>query len=163
MIARLPGVVATIGSEANESPQIAWGDSFFFYDPDGDPAARRFPFATIVTKDYPGWDAESDLDRDGVFRLNLAVGRETFQDLFGYPSPEHPDHHAEWDYRALDKVLPHPAYATQAWVSILNPGPATEGQVRQLVQTAHEGAVTRHDRRINPPEENPRNSPPEED
>jgi len=154
MIARLPGVTTVVASEVNGAPEVAWGDSFFFYDPEGDtPVARRLPFATIVTKDYPGFDAESDLDRDGVFRLNLAVGREMFQDLFGYPSPEHADHHAEWDYRALDKVLPHPAYATQAWISILNPGPATAPQVRRLVQAAHECAQTRHRRRIAPPEE----------
>ncbi|MBA2472764.1 MAG: hypothetical protein H0V41_11195 [Pseudonocardiales bacterium] len=33
------------------------GRAIFFYDPDGDvPADRRFPFATIVTNDYDGFD-----------------------------------------------------------------------------------------------------------
>jgi hypothetical protein len=154
MIARLPGVATVVASEVNGAPEVAWGDSFFFYDPEGDtPVTRRLPFATIVTKDYAGFDAESDLDRDGVFRLNLAVGRGMFADLFGYPSPKHPDHHAEWDYSALDKVLPHPAYATQAWISILNPGSATAVQVPGLVEAAHERAATRHRRRIAPPED----------
>ena len=42
------------------------GDTFFFYDPrrDLDPT-RRLPFATIVTKDYRGWDEASQLHRPG--------------------------------------------------------------------------------------------------
>ena len=41
------------------------------------------PFATIVTKDYTGFDTASDLNRPGVFRLNVGVGRDTFRALFG--------------------------------------------------------------------------------
>jgi hypothetical protein len=42
---------------ASGAPEVAWGDSFFFYDPDGDaPTDRRMPFATIVTNDYDGND-----------------------------------------------------------------------------------------------------------
>jgi hypothetical protein len=51
------------------------------------------------------------------------------------------------DYTALDRLIPHPAYAAQAWVSILNPGEATAGQARALLTDAHARAVRRHDRR----------------
>ena len=48
----LAGVAVTVASEDNGAPEVAWGDSFFFYDPDGDlPDDRRSPFATIVTGD----------------------------------------------------------------------------------------------------------------
>jgi len=78
----------------------------FFYDPDGNlPADRRLPFATIVIQDYPGYDTASHLNRDGVFRLNIAVGREKFEELLGYPPAAHAEHHADLDYAALDRVL----------------------------------------------------------
>ena len=143
-VAALPGVAAQTAAEGDGSPEIAWGDSFFFYDPDDDPDDRRFPFATIVTKDYPGFDTASDLDRPGRFRLNIAVGRDRFRELIGYPAPEHADHAAGRDYAAADQLLPHPTYAAQSWVSIVSPGAATDEQARSLLVEAHQRAVRRH-------------------
>ena len=80
----LPGAVEVTASEEHGAPEVAWGDSFFFYDPDG-AADRRMPFATIVTKDYDGFDMASQLDRPGVFRVNIGVGRAAFEELIGYP------------------------------------------------------------------------------
>jgi len=64
---RSPGVVAVTASEATGAPQEAWGDTFFFYDPEENPTNRTIPFATIVTSDrvlphpvyaaYGGWIA----------------------------------------------------------------------------------------------------------
>ena len=105
------------------------------------------PFATIVTQDYDGWDTASDLNRPGVFRLNIAVGRTAFEQLTGYPPGEHETRPVRLDYTALDRLIPHPAYAAQAWVSILNPGEATARQARALLTDAHARAVRRHDRR----------------
>ena len=144
-VAGLPGVVTVVASEANGAPEVAWGDSFFFYDPEGDqPADRRLPFATIVTKDYDGFDTASNLNRDGVYRLNLAAGRVRFEELVGYPPAQHAAHEGDWDYRALDCVLPHPTYAVQGWVSILNPGDRTAELARSLILEAHERAAERH-------------------
>jgi len=142
-VAGLPGVAVVTASEANGAPAVAWGDSFFFYDPEGDtPADRRLPFATIVTQDYQGFDTASNLDRPGVFRLNVAVGRARFQELLDYPPDAHADQ-AGIDYTALDRVLPHPVYATQGWVSILNPGEATGEMARSLLVDAHARAADR--------------------
>jgi hypothetical protein len=55
-VTSLPGVAAVTASEANGAPEAAWGDSFFFYDPEDDADSRRMPFATIVIQDYDGWD-----------------------------------------------------------------------------------------------------------
>ena len=78
------GVDVLVASRENGAPEVAWGDTFFSYDPGRDlPADRRFPFATIVTKDYGEFDSASDLNREGVFRLNVGVGKETFAALFG--------------------------------------------------------------------------------
>jgi hypothetical protein len=86
---------------------IAAGDTFFIYDPDRNlPDQQRFPFATIVTKDYGDFDRASNLNRDGVFRLNVGIRRETFRSLFGVEGTH--------DFAALDQLMPHPVYGQQA-------------------------------------------------
>jgi len=143
--AGLPGVDVLTASEAMGAPAIAWGDSFFYYDPaQSIPADRRFPFATIVTKDYPGFDEASNVNRDGVFRLNISVGRRKFEELIGYPPAQHDEHHTDFDYTAIDTLLPHPVYASQAWVSILQPGERTDEKARSLLTEAHRRAVARY-------------------
>jgi hypothetical protein len=143
--AGLPGVDVMTASETDGAPEVAWGDSFIFYDPDRDiPADRRFPFATIVTKDYGGFDEASNLNREGIFRLNVVVDRHKFTELIGYPPAEHADHAAGFDYTVVDAVIPHPTYARQAWVSILNPGQHTSDQARALITEARDRAAARH-------------------
>lgn len=129
--AAFPEAEAMIGSQEAGSPEVSWGDTFFFYQPD-----KRFPFATIVTKDYAGFDSASQLDRPGVFRLNVGVSGETFRTLF----PEQ----REWDFAALDRVMPHPAYGRQHWLCVLNPSDGTFEAVKPLLAEAYELAVQRH-------------------
>jgi hypothetical protein len=126
---------------------VAWGDSFFYYDPDGTAADRRMPFATIVTKDYDGFDTASDLDRPDVFRLNIAVGRTRFEELLGYPPAAHAERSAGLDHTVVDQLIPHPVYASQGWVAILNPGEATAELARTLLAEARDRAAQRHRRR----------------
>jgi hypothetical protein len=146
-VSDLPGVAVMRAGEADGAPEIAWGDTFVFYDPNADlPPDRKLPFATIVTKDYPGFDTASDLNRPGVFRINIAVSRRIYQDLIGHSPAAFPEHRASYDYSALDTVVPHPVYATQGWVCVLNPGAATEAQVRVLLTEAHARAAARHGR-----------------
>ena len=141
----LPGVIATTASQENGAPEVAWGDSFFFYDPDNSiPADRRFPFATIVTKDYPDFDTASNLDRPGVYRLNLAVGRARFEQLFGFPPAEFATHRNGFDFTVLDQVIPHPIYAKQGWVSILIPGEHAKAQASALITHAYQRAKDRY-------------------
>ena len=143
-VSALPGVVAMTAGPESGAPESAWGDSFFFYDPAGDTTKDRwFPFATIVVSDYPGFDTASDLNRPGVFRVNINVGRAGFGELIGYPPAAHADNAKDFDYTAFDQLLPHPVYATQAWVSILNPD-ETDDLARRLLTQAHARAVDRH-------------------
>lgn len=146
----LDGVVAEVADEASGAPQSAWGDTFFYYDPDDDPADRRFPFATIVASNYPGFDEASDLDREGIYRLNIAVGRAAYAELLGHAPADHAARWAEYDYTERDRLLPHPIYASQGWVSILNPGERTLSQARQLLSDARDLAAKRHVRRASP-------------
>jgi hypothetical protein len=126
------------------------GDTFFFTasQRDVDPT-RRQPFATIVTKDYGEFDNASQLDRPEVFRLNIGVSRETFRSLFGYlPGKQSAEsaESAEYDYAALDRVIPHPVYAPQSFVCVLNPSPETFETVKPLLAEAWSIAEARHNK-----------------
>jgi hypothetical protein len=107
----------------------ALGASFFSVDPE-----THWPnFATIVTTDEHDEGAPSRLDeRPGAFRLNIGVSRDTFERIAA-EAGEAPD------YAAVDVVFPHPVYAKQRWVSIINPTTATFDQaVMPLLEEAHD-------------------------
>jgi hypothetical protein len=147
-VAAMPGVVAVTASAANGAPEVAWGDTFFFYDPAGvGSEERRMPFATIVRDDYGGRDGLSALGRAGVSRLNIGLGRERFEDLVGHAPAAHARRQHGFDYAALDRLLPHPVYAAQGWVAILNPGERTSDLARALLAEARDRARERHERK----------------
>jgi len=128
-----------IGSREAGSPEIAWGDTFFIYDPNREfEGPRRFPFATIVIKDYGDFDNASQLDRPGVFRLNIGVSKNTYQRLF-------PDE-AEHDFTALDRLMPHPVYGRNHFVCVLNPSDSTFERLKPLLAEAHAIAKRRANR-----------------
>jgi hypothetical protein len=103
------------------------GAAFFSLD-----AEKHFPnFATVVTTDDFDEGVPSILSRLGVFRLNIGVGRASFERVVGSM--------AEPDYAAFDRLLPHPVYAKQLWISILNPSDATfQEVVLPLLLEAHD-------------------------
>ena len=105
-------------------------DGTWFFSLD---AEKHFPnYATIVTNN--DYDDGSDLDREGVFRLNLGLTRATFERLVG----DSLDPAVPPDYTALDTLLPHPTYAAQLWISILNPSAGTfRDVVIPLIAEAH--------------------------
>jgi hypothetical protein len=146
-VSSLDGVTVLTASAENGAPEVAWGDSFFSYDPEGSENNQRQPFATLVVSDYPNFDTSSQLARDGVFRLNVAVGRTAYERLLGHFPVAYAEHSDEYDYAELDVLLPHPIYAGQGWVSILNPGPRTAELAKRLVVEAHDLARGRWRRR----------------
>ncbi len=135
--ARYEGVDVQIASAGSSAPEVAWGDTFFIYDPDRNlPPSRQFPFATIVTKDYGEFDNASNLNREGVYRLNIGVSKATFERLF----PEGREH----EFTALDTLIPHPVYGQYHWVAILNPSDAGFEGVKPLLDEAYGIAVGRN-------------------
>ncbi len=114
------------------------GDTFFYYDPEHniDPS-KRLPFATIVTKNYGEFDNLSQLDRPEVFRLNIGVSRDTFMRLFGHPPSEDATRAAGYDFAALDRLMPHPVYASQSWACVLNPSAERFETAKQLLAEAY--------------------------
>jgi len=133
---------------------VASGDSFFFYNPDSTvPPDHMFPWVTLVTSNHN--DSFSDLDPPGRFRLNIGVGKQTFRALFGqFKLPASPDRAADsaaqagdYDFTALDQVMPHPVYGQMYWVCVLNPSAETFAtQVRPLLVEAYERAVSKYQR-----------------
>lgn len=137
------GVLELAPVEGGEFPEIAWNDHFFYYAPDGEVPQREQPYATVVTKNYPG-DDRCDLDAPGRRRLNVHVGRERFIELTGEDPRSAP---APRDLTAVDVVFGHPAYRALGWVSIINPGPATHELAIDLLRQAHDDARSRAERR----------------
>ncbi|MEZ4598097.1 MAG: DUF6194 family protein [Chloroflexota bacterium] len=90
--------------------------------------------ATLGTDDDI-YDTSSDLARPGVYRLNIGVGRASFDAIAAaQPTPDH---------TAPDVLMPHPVYAAQRWVCVVCPSASTwEGRVKALLDEAH-GIVAR--------------------
>ena len=109
----------------------ALGATFFSLD------EKHWPnFATIVTTDEHDMGTPSELARPGVFRLNIGVGKETFERMVG--SVNDPD------YAALNRVIPHPVYAKQRWIAVLNPGHETvRTTLMPLVAQSHDRLAAR--------------------
>ncbi len=122
---------------AGVETDVNFGYTFFYCG-----AHRKLAFATIASTGNP-YEHVSNLDRPGVFRLNIGVSRQTFQALFG---PDKVDVSA-YDFTALDTIMPHPDYAAQHFVCVLNPGDATMTQVRALLAEAYDLAARRQTRR----------------
>jgi hypothetical protein len=83
----------------------AYTYTFFFYG-----SERMLPFATLATADNEH-DRVSDLDRDGAYRLNVGVSRDTYRSLLGDEKPRlgpagviDTGH----DFTLRDQILPHP-------------------------------------------------------
>ena len=112
-----------------------FGYSFFFVGDD-----HRLPFVTIANSDND-FDNVSNLNREGVFRINIGVSKETFKKLIAEPSSE------RVDYSVLDVFLPHPDYSRQHFVCILNPSNENVETTKKLIVEAHSIAAVRLQRK----------------
>lgn len=112
---------------------------FFSYDPE-----QKFPFATIVTNN--NYDDGSDLDRPGVFRLNIGISKASFLALFGAPFARSANEgESSYDFTQLDEIMPHPTYGRMYWICILNPSEATfETRIKPLLAEAYQLSVSKH-------------------
>jgi len=139
------GVLELAPGEGDAYPEIAWGDHFFYYAPSGEVPQHGQPYATVVTKNYPG-DSLCGLDHPGRRRLNIHVGRAAFADLTGEDPRADP---APRDYTATDVVLPHPVHRAGGWIAVINPA-ATTPLASRLLLEAHGKARARAERRGGP-------------
>ncbi len=124
-----------IGRLANVQREENFGYAFFFVGDD-----HRLPFVSIADTDND-FDHVSNLNRVGVFRVNIGVSKATFQNLVGESSVE------SVDYAQLNVFLPHPHYARQHFVCILNPSGENDELTRQLILEAYALAEARFQRK----------------
>lgn len=134
------GVLELAPTEGSAFPEIAWGDHFFYYAPDGKIPGGQ-PYATVVTKDYPG-EPRSGLDPAGRWRVNVHVGNKVRTGLTGAH-----EQGLEHDFRAVDVFLPHPLHAAQGWIAVVDPGGNTTPALLTFLRRAHDGAKARVRRR----------------
>lgn len=130
------GVLELAPTEGSRFPEIAWGDHFFYWAPGGKIPGGQ-PYATVVTKDYPG-EPRSGLDPAGRWRVNVHVGNKVRAELTGAP-----EQGVEHGFRAVDVFLPHPVYAAQGWIAVVDPGENTTPALLSLLHRARDDAKER--------------------
>lgn len=121
---------------ADVETAVDLGYTFFFYRDD-----HMHAFATIASTGNE-YEKISNLDRPGVYRLNIGVSSETFQAMFGKGKVDV----SAYDFTALDIVMPHPDYSSQHFLCVLSPSAATFEQIRPLVAEAYNIAMKKYKR-----------------
>lgn len=119
----------------------SWGEKGIFYNPNG-VLERGVYVLTVKEKDGEN-DKASGLDREGVFRVNLGVRKNTFLKMFGTVPKRPPKGGAvdmPCDFTETDKILPHPIYAWMSWICALNPSEETFEKLKPLIREAYEYA-----------------------
>jgi hypothetical protein len=125
------------GTFDNVETAVNMGYTFFFYRDD-----HMHAFATIASTGNE-YEKISNLDRPGVYRLNIGVSRETFQSMFGKGRIDV----SKYDFTALDTIMPHPDYSSQFFICVLSPSEATWEKIRPLIAEAYDVAVKRYNKR----------------
>lgn len=119
----------------------SWGERGIFYNPENK-LKRGIYVLTVKEKDGDN-DKGSQLNREGVFRVNLGVRKKTFSEMFG-EVPERPGKGCvvdmDYDFTATDTIIPHPVYAWMSWICILNPSKKSFEQLKPLILEAYEYA-----------------------
>ena len=134
------GILVLRPGPGDQLPEVARGDVFFYFSPDGTVPPGQ-PFATVITKDYPyepAWQREA-----GSIRVNIHVGAAAFTALLGHP----PGEGDEPEPTAVDVVMAHPAYGELGWIAVVDPGERTATIVTEQLQAAYTAARRRYERR----------------
>jgi hypothetical protein len=121
---------------ADVETAVNLGYTFFFYRDD-----HMHAFATIAST---GNEHEkiSNLDRPGVYRLNIGVSRDTLQVMFGKGKIDV----SAYDFTALDTIMPHPDYSSQHFICVLSPSEAMFERIRPMLAEAYDIAMKRYKR-----------------
>jgi Family of unknown function (DUF6194) len=128
-------VEAFVAKMDNVQREENFGYTFFFVGDD-----HRMGFVTIANSDTE-YDSVSNLNREGVFRINIGVSKKSFGSLLAGSSAEN------IDYSALNIFLPHPDYAKQNFICILNPSGENVEVTKKLIIEAHAIAASRYQRK----------------
>ncbi|AWW27432.1 DUF6194 family protein [Acetobacterium carbinolicum] len=126
----------------------SWGEKGIFYNPNH--ALKRGVYVLTVKEKDGANDKGSNLNRDGIFRVNMGLRKQTFLELFG-SIPARPAAgevvKMEYDFTLLDTILPHPVYAWMGWISILNPSEDTFEKLKPLIEESYAFATEKFKKR----------------
>lgn len=129
-------------------PKASWGETSFFYNPD-DSSPNGTYFLTIKEKNGEN-DRASQLDRDGIYRLNFGVSKEKFLQHFA-SIPARPGKGetitGDYDFTALNTLTPHPVYGWMRWLAVLNPDDAMFERLKPLMKESYSLAVAKFAKR----------------
>jgi len=123
----------------------AYRERSFFFNPNRS-LPRGIYFATIKESDGPN-DKASHLDRQGVYRLSIGVGKKHFVQLFG-EVPKRPAKGElvsnEVDFTQTGILMPHPIYAWLGWVCINNPTNHHVEVLKHLLDISYQNVFIKH-------------------
>ena len=126
----------------------SWGERGIFYNPENK-LKRGVYILTVKEKDGEN-DSSSNLDRTGIYRVNLGVRRQTFLNWFSI-IPQRPKKGGvidmNFDFTATDKIMPHPVYGWMSWLCCLNPSDKTFEELKPLIAEAHAYAKEKFEKR----------------
>ena len=119
----------------------SWGEKGIFYNPNR--TFKRGVYVLTVKEKDGDNDKGSDLDREGVYRVNLGVRKNTFLKMLETVPPRPTKGGVVdmlYDFTETDKILPHPVYAWMSWICALNPSESTFENLKPLIKEAYEYA-----------------------
>jgi hypothetical protein len=143
-------IIKTITSEfEGVVPKQSWGETSLFYNP-GKALPNGVYFCTIKEKNGDN-DKASNLDRLDVFRVSIGIGKPAYETIFG-DRPKRPSKgciiDTEYDFTALNELMPHPIYGWASWVQILNPTAQSFIEHLVLIGEAYASAVIKFDKKM---------------
>jgi len=125
-----------------------WGERGIFYNPNNT-LKKGVYVLTIKEKDGDN-DKASNVNRDGIYRINLGIKKETFIKLFK-AVPERPKAgdivKMDYDFTKTNIILPHPVYAWMSWICILNPTEEKFETLKSLINESYEYAREKYNKR----------------
>ncbi len=119
----------------------SWGERGVFYNPENR-LKRGVYILTLKEKDGEN-DSASQLNRKGIYRVNIGVRKSTFEKTFGAVPARPPKGGTAdmgYDYTVTDRILPHPVYGWMSWICCLNPSEETFERLKPLIAEAYEYA-----------------------
>lgn len=126
----------------------SWGERGIFYNPSR--VLKRGVYVLTVKEKDGNNDRSSQLNRNGTFRVNLGMRKQTFQNLFG-ELPKRPAKGSvvemSYDFTNTDTIMPHPVYAWMGWICVLNPTIETFESLKTYIQESYEFAKEKFSKR----------------